>query len=93
MRITPQRYKALKDNWLDIYNPLVEQLLLQVRFNLKTKHVEIKVSDHSLSLPPPPHHYILIKGYGDGRSQSDGSSIPPSQPDCVRGSWIKQLFA
>lgn len=37
------RYTPLKENWLKIFTPIVENLQLQVRFNLKTRNVEIKV--------------------------------------------------
>lgn len=37
------RYTPLKENWLKIFTPIVEHLLLQVRFNTKTRNVEIKV--------------------------------------------------
>ncbi|XP_023680740.1 RNA-binding protein PNO1 [Paramormyrops kingsleyae] len=36
------RYTPLKENWLKIFTPIVEHLQLQVRFNLKTRNVEIK---------------------------------------------------
>jgi len=36
------RYTPLKENWLKIFTPIVEHLQLQVRFNLKTRYVEIK---------------------------------------------------
>uniref|UniRef100_A0A1A7YAD4 RNA-binding protein PNO1 n=1 Tax=Iconisemion striatum TaxID=60296 RepID=A0A1A7YAD4_9TELE len=36
------RYTPLKENWLKIFTPIVENLHLQVRFNLKTRSVEIK---------------------------------------------------
>ncbi|KOB69645.1 RNA-binding protein pno1 [Operophtera brumata] len=37
------KYTPLKENWLKIFTPIVEHLLLQVRFNTKTRNVEIKV--------------------------------------------------
>nr|XP_057914638.1 RNA-binding protein PNO1 [Doryrhamphus excisus] len=40
--VPAHRYTPLKDNWMKIYSPIVENLHLQVRFNLKTRHVEIK---------------------------------------------------
>lgn len=33
----------LKNNWMDIYKPIVEYLKLHIRMNVKTKNVEIKV--------------------------------------------------
>lgn len=43
-RITP-----LKENWLKIFSPIVEQMQLQIRFNTKTRQVEIRnpVNDNS----------------------------------------------
>lgn len=38
------RHTPLKNNWEKIYTPIVEHLKLQVRFNLKTRTVEIRVS-------------------------------------------------
>lgn len=40
--VPPHRYTPLKENWMKIFTPIVEHLRLQVRFNLKTRHVEIK---------------------------------------------------
>lgn len=42
--VPAHRYTPLKENWLKIFTPIVEHLQLQVRFNLKTRNVEIKVS-------------------------------------------------
>lgn len=41
--VPAHRYTPLKENWTKIYTPIVENLQLQVRFNLKTRNVEIKV--------------------------------------------------
>ncbi|ESO85372.1 hypothetical protein LOTGIDRAFT_205824 [Lottia gigantea] len=40
--IPSNRYTPLKKNWLKIFTPIVEHLHLQIRFNLKTRNVEIK---------------------------------------------------
>ncbi|KAJ2956726.1 hypothetical protein NQZ79_g7464 [Umbelopsis isabellina] len=42
--IPPHRLTPLKKNWLQIYSPLVEHLKLQVRYNTKSKAVEIRMS-------------------------------------------------
>lgn len=45
IQVPAHRYSPLKDNWLKIFTPIVEHLQLQVRFNLKTRNVEIKTCD------------------------------------------------
>jgi len=40
--VPQHRYSPLKENWLKIFEPIVENLKLQVRFNLKSKNVEIR---------------------------------------------------
>lgn len=42
--IPPHRYTPLKESWMKLYTPIVEQLKLQVRFNVKTRNVELKTS-------------------------------------------------
>ena len=44
------RYTPLKENWMKIYTPLVEHLKLQVRFNLKTRCVELQTSPETTSI-------------------------------------------
>lgn len=41
--VPAHRYTPLKENWLKIFTPIVEHLQLQIRFNLKTRNVEIKI--------------------------------------------------
>jgi len=40
--VPPHRYTPLKENWMNIFNPIVEHLNLQIRFNLSKKMVEIR---------------------------------------------------
>nr|QBH72710.1 hypothetical protein [Isotomurus palustris] len=40
--VPPHRYTPLKESWMKIFTPIVEHLSLQVRFNLKSRNVEIR---------------------------------------------------
>ncbi|XP_064108682.1 RNA-binding protein PNO1-like isoform X1 [Macrobrachium nipponense] len=42
IHVPNNRYTPLKDNWEKLYSPIVEYLKLQIRFNLKTRNVEIR---------------------------------------------------
>ena len=48
IRCPPHRYTPLREQWESILTPLVEFLKLQVRFNTKTKCVEMKTSAHTI---------------------------------------------
>ncbi|CAO4363721.1 unnamed protein product [Caenorhabditis nigoni] len=44
-RVVPvpkHRYTPLKDNWVNIFTPIVKNLGLQIRFNLKKRQVELR---------------------------------------------------
>lgn len=43
--VPAHRYTPLKESWMKIFTPIVEHLQLQIRFNLKTRNVEIRMSD------------------------------------------------
>mmetsp|Transcript_13946 Transcript_13946/g.15890 ORF Transcript_13946/g.15890 Transcript_13946/m.15890 type:complete len:233 (+) Transcript_13946:104-802(+) len=47
IRIPPHRYTPLRNNWENIMRPLVEHMKIQVRFNPKTRMVEMKTSEHT----------------------------------------------
>lgn len=40
--VPAHRYTPLKENWMKIFSPVVEHLKLQIRFNLRTRNVEIR---------------------------------------------------
>jgi len=40
--VPSHRYTPLKENWMKIFEPIVQHLKLQIRFNLKTRNVEIR---------------------------------------------------
>ncbi|XP_051831369.1 RNA-binding protein PNO1 isoform X2 [Antechinus flavipes] len=40
--VPTNRYTPLKENWMKIFTPVVEHLGLQIRFNLKSRNVEIR---------------------------------------------------
>nr|CAG4641182.1 EOG090X0D0V [Eulimnadia texana] len=40
--VPAHRYSPLKESWMQIFTPVVEHLHLQIRFNLKTRQVEIR---------------------------------------------------
>lgn len=47
VRIPAHRYTPLKSNWENIMRPLVEHMKIQVRFNPKTRMVEMKTSEYT----------------------------------------------
>lgn len=58
--VPAHRYTPLKENWLKIFTPIVENLQLQVRFNLKTRNVEIKVSISKINMAVSEKCIILF---------------------------------
>ncbi|KAL7530914.1 hypothetical protein ACHAXR_003742 [Thalassiosira sp. AJA248-18] len=48
IRCPAHRYTPLRSSWEQLLTPLVEYLQLQVRFNTRTRSVEIKTSRHTL---------------------------------------------
>jgi len=45
--VPPHRYTPLKENWMKIYSPIVNQMKLQVRMNTKSRSVELRTSEHT----------------------------------------------
>ncbi|XP_039962173.1 RNA-binding protein pno1 [Bactrocera neohumeralis] len=45
--VPPHRYSSLKEHWMKIFTPVVEHMKLQIRFNMKAKQVELRISDET----------------------------------------------
>lgn len=48
--VPAHRYTPLKENWTKIFSAIVEHLHLELRFNLKTRNVEIRISDETSNI-------------------------------------------
>jgi len=42
--VPPHRYTPLKNHWMELYQPIVEHMKLQIRFNPKKRAIELRVS-------------------------------------------------
>ncbi len=49
IQVPPNRFTPLKEHWTQIYEPIVKHMKLQIRMNLKTRSVELRVSFDFLS--------------------------------------------
>ncbi|KAJ1482548.1 hypothetical protein T484DRAFT_1759116 [Baffinella frigidus] len=45
--VPAHRFTPLKEKWLELYDPIVSRMKLQVRMNLKNKSVELRTSEHT----------------------------------------------
>lgn len=63
--IPAHRYSPLKENWLKIFTPVVEHLELQIRFNLKTRNVEIKTCENTKDIAnlQKAADFVKVKNY------------------------------
>jgi len=50
IRVPRHRFSPLKENWMKIFEPIVEHLKLQVRFNLKSRSVEIRSCEETTDI-------------------------------------------
>merc|ERR1739838_827551 len=64
--VPPNRYTPLKENWMKIFTPVVEHLQLQIRFNLKTRHVEIKAGKETQDIANVQKAADFVKAFING---------------------------
>ncbi|CAH0696375.1 unnamed protein product [Spodoptera exigua] len=73
--VPAHRYTPLKENWLKIFTPIVEHLLLQVRFNIKTRNVEIKVGPETKDIANLQKAADFVKAFIYGFEVDDALAL------------------
>ncbi|KAI8930378.1 hypothetical protein BC831DRAFT_440328 [Entophlyctis helioformis] len=73
--VPPHRLTPLKKDWLKIYTPLVENLKLQVRMNLKSKAVEIRSCDETEDIGSVQKAADFVRAYGLGFEVDDALAL------------------
>ncbi|KAF4105400.1 RNA-binding protein PNO1 [Onychostoma macrolepis] len=73
--VPPHRYTPLKTNWMKIFTPIVEHLRLQVRFNLKTRQVEIKTCRETSDIGALTRAADFVKAFTLGFQVEDALAL------------------
>merc|ERR1719419_145129 len=73
--VPSNRYTPLKENWMKIFTPIVEHLHLQVRFNLKTRHVEIKTCKETADIGALQKAADFVKAFTLGFDVEDALAL------------------
>uniref|UniRef100_A0A1B0GLL3 Putative rna-binding protein pno1p n=1 Tax=Lutzomyia longipalpis TaxID=7200 RepID=A0A1B0GLL3_LUTLO len=70
-----RRLGALKENWLKIVNPLTENLNLQVRFNLKSHQVEMRLGPQTTDVANLQRGADFVKAFIYGFDVDDALAL------------------
>lgn len=73
--IPNHRYTPLKENWLKIYTPIVEQLKLQIRFNIKTRTVELRTCKSTEDIGALQKGADFVKAFALGFDVDDALAL------------------
>uniref|UniRef100_A0A8B9BDM5 RNA-binding protein PNO1 n=1 Tax=Anser brachyrhynchus TaxID=132585 RepID=A0A8B9BDM5_9AVES len=73
--VPANRYTPLKENWMKIFTPVVEHLQLQIRFNLKTRNVEIKTCQETKDLSALTKAADFVKAFILGFQVEDALAL------------------
>jgi len=73
--VPSHRYTPLKENWMKIFEPIVEQLKLQVRFNLKTRNVEVRSCKDTVDITHLQKAADFVRAFILGFEVDDALSI------------------
>ncbi|KAM3909928.1 RNA-binding protein PNO1 [Leptodactylus fuscus] len=73
--VPSNRYTPLKENWMKIFTPIVEHLQLQVRFNLKTRNVEIRTCKETTDVAALTKAADFVKAFIMGFQVEDALAL------------------
>ncbi|XP_050355989.1 RNA-binding protein pno1 [Nymphalis io] len=73
--VPAHRYTPLRENWLKIFTPIVEHLLLQVRFNTKSRNVEIRVGPETKDIANLQKAADFVKAFLYGFDVEDALAL------------------
>jgi RNA-binding protein PNO1 len=73
--VPPHRYTPLKAAWMEIYQPIVEHMKLQVRFNPKKRCVELRTSPHTASADALTKATDFVRAYMLGFEVRDAIAL------------------
>ncbi|KAK2072394.1 hypothetical protein P8C59_006751 [Phyllachora maydis] len=73
--IPPHRVTPLKSQWSKVYSPLVEHCRLQVRFNIRTKSVELRTSKHTESTAAIQKGADFVQAFAYGFDVDDAIAL------------------
>ncbi|XP_014469436.1 PREDICTED: RNA-binding protein pno1 isoform X2 [Dinoponera quadriceps] len=73
--VPAHRYTPLKENWLKIFTPIVEHLKLQIRFNIKTRNVEIRTASDTPDISNLQKAADFVKAFISGFEVEDALAL------------------
>lgn len=73
--IPPHRLSPLRNAWLEIYTPLVEHFKLQLRFNLRTKCVEIRTTPMTAEASSLQKAADFVRAFALGFQPADATAL------------------
>ncbi|XP_051165033.1 RNA-binding protein pno1 [Leptopilina boulardi] len=73
--VPAHRYSPLKQEWIKIFTPLVEHLQLQVRFNLKSRNVELRTSPETPDISNLQKGADFVKAFISGFEVEDALAL------------------
>jgi RNA-binding protein PNO1 len=73
--IPQHRLTPLKKHWMQIYEPIVKHMKLQIRFNTRTKCVELRTSPHTTDIGALQKSADFVKAFALGFDVNDAIAL------------------